>query len=160
MKKYLSIILFLTLFIGGELFSQTIYYGGRLGLSLAREDKTTTSKLGLQIGGLLEYVTATNLAFETELNWNSQEGTPIEWALQLKYYFETNIRGLKPYLAIGGDLWFFGDGPYVGGKVGGGMDMQLSRYFVIPLDLQIGQVFMGDETANYFAGTTGIKFIF
>lgn len=159
MKKYLAIIFILSLFISGELFSQKVYYGGRFGLSLAGTDEITP-KLGLQIGGLLEYVTDINLAFETELNWNTQEGTPLEWALQLKYYFETNVVGLRPYLSIGGDLWFFGDGPYVGGKVGGGLDMQLSRHFVIPLDFQIGQVFIGDETANYFAGTTGIKFIF
>lgn len=159
MKKYFVLIFILSLFITGELFSQRIYYGGRLGLSLARADETTP-KLGFQFGGMLEYVTASNIAFETEVNFNTQKGFPIEWALQLKYYFETNIQGLKPYLGIGGDLWFFEGGPYVGGKIGAGMDMQLSRYFVIPLDFQIGQVFIGDDTANYFAGTTGIKFYF
>lgn len=159
MKKYLLMIFIVFLFIGGELFSQRVYYGGRVGLSLARADETTP-KLGLQVGGLLEYVTASNFAFGTEVNLNTQEGLPIEWALQLKYYFETNIKGLKPYIGIGGDLWFFEGGPYAGGKVVAGMDMQLSRYFVIPLDFQVGQVFIGDDTANYFAGTTGVKFFF
>jgi len=159
MKKYLLTIFVLSLFLGGELFSQTVYYGARLGLSLARADETTP-KLGLQVGGLLEYVAPFNLSIGSEFNFNTQKGNPIELALQLKYYFETNIRGLKPYFLVGGDLWFFEGGPYAGGKIGAGMDMQLSRYFVIPLDFQVGQVFIGDDTANYFAGTTGIKFFF
>lgn len=66
MKKYLSVVFILTIFLSAELFSQTFYHGGRLGLSLGRADETTP-KLGLQFGGLLESVTASNIAFETEL---------------------------------------------------------------------------------------------
>ncbi len=159
MKKYFLIISILFLVFNTQTFSQRAYYGARLGLSLARADETTP-KLGLQAGGLLEYVTASNLSFGTELNLNTQKGMPIEWALQIKYYFETSVKGLLPYVGIGGDMWFFGDGPYFGGKVIGGMDMQLGRHFAIPLDFQWGQVFIGDDTAYYFGGSTGIKFIF
>ncbi|NOX67319.1 MAG: hypothetical protein GXO85_16350 [Chlorobi bacterium] len=159
MKRFLSIIFIVSFLIGGELFSQTFYYGIRTGFSLARADETTP-KLGLQVGGLLEYVTKHNLAFGTEVNLNTQKGMPIEWALQIKYFFNTDVMGLKPYIDIGGDLWFFTGGPYAGARIGAGMDMQLSRNFVIPLDFQFGQVFIGDDRASYFAGTTGIKFFF
>jgi len=159
MKKYLSVIFILFLFISGELFSQTVYYGARLGLSLAQADEETP-KLGMQGGGLIEYVTASNFAFGTELNINTQKGLPIEWVLQVKYYFNTSVRGLKPYIDLGANLWFFEGGPYTGWRVGGGLDFQLSRYFVIPLDFQYGKVSIGDDWVDYFAGTTGIKFFF
>jgi len=96
MKKYLIVIFVLSILLSGELFSQSFFYGGKLGLSLAGTDEITP-KLGLQVGGTLEYVTAFNLGFESELNLNTQAGTPIELALKLKYYFETNIEGLKPF---------------------------------------------------------------
>ncbi len=159
MKRILTIISVVSLLTAGNLFSQTFYYGIRTGFSLARADETTP-KLGFQVGGLLEYVTEYNLAFGTEVNLNTQKGMPIEWALQIKYYFDTKVTGLKPYIDIGGDLWFFTGGPYAGARIGAGMDLQLSRKFVIPLDFQFGQVFIGDDNASYFAGTTGIKFFF
>ena len=159
MKKYLSIIFILSLFVSGELFSQRVYYGARFGLSLAQADDET-AKLGMLVGGLLEYVTASNIAFGTEINLNTQKGLPIEWALQVKYYFNTNIKGLKPHIDLGANLWFFEGGPYTGWRVGGGLDFQLSRYFVIPLDFQYGKVSIGDDWVDYFAGTTGVKFFF
>jgi len=159
MKKFLAIIFVISLLIGGDLFSQTFYYGVRTGFSLARADEETP-RLGFQVGGLLEYVTEHNLAFGTEVNLNTQKGAPIEWALQIKYYFDTKVMGLKPYIDIGGDLWFFTGGPYAGARIGAGMDLQLTRDFVIPLDFQFGQVFIGDDTSSYFAGTTGVKFFF
>ncbi len=159
MKKIFPAIFILTLLIGGELFSQTVYYGARVGLSLAQADEETP-KLGLQAGGLLEYVFASDIALGTELNLNTQKGVPIEWAVQVKYYFNTNVRGLKPYIDLGANLWFFDGGPYTGWRVGGGMDFKLSRYFVIPLDFQYGKVSIGDNWVDYFAGTTGIKFFF
>lgn len=159
MKKYLFVVFILTIFLSGELFSQTFFYGGKLGLSLAGTNEVTP-KLGLQVGGAVEYVTSFNLGFGSELNWNTQAGNPIELAILLKYYFETNIKGLKPFLGIGGDMWFVDNGPYFGTKVTAGMDMQLGRHFIIPLEIQFGQVFYGDENVDYFAGSTGIKFIF
>lgn len=159
MKKSASILFFVLLLISSEVFAQRSFYGLRLGLSLARAE-VDDPRLGFQVGGMLEHLTASKFAFGAEFNINTQKGTPKDLAIYVKYYFDTNVTGLNYYLSLAGDLWFFEGGPYGGAKIGAGMDMQLSRRFIIPIDLQYGQVFINGDNASYFGGVTGVKFLF
>ena len=61
--------------------SSNIYYGLRLGLSLARGEAEATPELGFQVGGMLEHITASNFGFGTEFNINTQPGTPKDLAI-------------------------------------------------------------------------------
>lgn len=160
MKKLITFVSIILLVLSSDIFSQGNYYGLRLGLSLARGEAKATPELGFQVGGMLEHITASNFGFGTEFNINTQPGTPKDLAIYVKYYFTTNVTGLKYYVSLAGDLWFFEGGPYGGAKIGAGMDMQLSRHFAIPIDLQYGQAFISGDNAAYFGGTTGVKFKF
>ena len=158
MKKYF-LILFLILSTSNFIYSQHGAYGIKVGPSLARATTDTVS-LGLQIGAQLEYVFSSNIALGSELNLNTQPGIPIEWAIQIKYYFNLNQKEMLPYFGIGTQVWFFEGGPYYGARVGGGIDLKLNNNFIIPIDVQFGRIFRDDGEVISFAGTTGIKFIF
>ena len=158
MKKYI-LILFLILPTSSFIYSQHATYGMKTGPSLARGTVDTVS-LGLQIGAQLEYVFSSNIAFGSELNLNTQSGIPIEWALHVKYYFNLKQKEMIPFIGVGTQVWFFEGGPYYGVKVVSGIDLKLNKKFIVPIDLQLGRIFIDDGEVISFAGTVGIKFFF
>jgi hypothetical protein len=158
MKKYF-LILFLLLSTSSLLYSQHATYGFKTGPSLARGTVDTVS-LGLQIGAQLEYVFSSNIAFGSELNINTQPGIPIDWVLQVKYYFKLKQKEIIPFIGVGTQVWFFEGGPYYAASVGAGVDLWLSKKFIVPIDLQFGRIFIDEGEVISFAGTVGIKYFF
>jgi hypothetical protein len=143
--------------------------GGRLGMSLA--SGSGNSSAGLQIGPMAEVIFSRNFAVGTELNINTQSGTPIEWADYFKMYFNIPGSSIKPYANLGVSLWFVTDGPYFGIRLGGGALFKVANNVYIPADLQLGPVFFSEKTFDiygkattkgntifYLAITTGIRY--
>lgn len=143
--------------------------GGRLGMSLASGQGNSSA--GLQIGPMAEVLFGKNLAVGTELNINTQSGTPIEWADYFKMYFNIPGSNVKPYANLGVSLWFVTDGPYFGLRLGGGANFKVASNLYIPADLQLGPVFLSEKTFDiygksttktntvfYLAITTGIRY--
>lgn len=149
--------------------------GGRFGLSVA----SSGGGAGLQIGPMGELLFNKNMGVGTELNINTQTGTPIEWADYFKYYFDIPSNpNIKPYADAGFNLWFVSGGPYFGIRFGGGVNFKVAPNLYIPADIQMGPVFAsssggggyydyfgnyygGGSTSNtifYFAITSGIRY--
>ena len=127
-----------------SLFSVTAYsqnrfvVGGRLGLSVAGGVETSP---GFQIGPMGEYYFNSEnnkMAVGTELNINTQAGTPVEWA----NYFK----------------WFYPGGSSLALRFGGGINFLVAPNIYIPADIQLGPVFATGTSVFYFAITTGIRY--
>jgi hypothetical protein len=146
--------------------------GGRLGLSLFTVGGGTTynyyygsygttassMQAGLQIGPTAEVVFNKQFAVCTDLNINTQSGTPIEWANTFKMYFPVSGSKIKPYADFGFNLWFYTGGPYFGIRGGGGALFPIANHLYIAADLQIGPVFATGTTPFYIAMTSGIRY--
>ena len=156
MKKYILVII-ITFLLTSIINGQYGTYGLKSGPSLARGTVDTVS-LGLQIGAQLEYVFGSNIALGSELNLNTQSGTPIAWVLQAKYYIQLKQKEIKPFFGIGTQVWFFEGGPYYAASLGAGVDLWLNKKFIVPIDLQFGRIFIDEGEVISFAGTVGIKF--
>ena len=156
MKKYILILLLMSS-TSSFIYAQYATYGFKAGPSLARGTVDTVS-LGLQIGAQLEYVFSSNIALSSEVNINTQPGIPIDWVLQVKYYVQLKQKEIKPFFGVGTQVWFFEGGPYYAASVGAGVDLWLSKKFIIPIDLQFGRIFIEEGEVISFAGTVGIKF--
>lgn len=130
--------------------------GGRFGLSIGSGGGGSSA--GLQLGPMGEVLFNKNIALGTELNINTQSGTPIEWAAYFKYYFNTQNPSIKLYADGGMGLWFVTGGPYIGLRFGGGANFKVANNLYIPADLQLGPVFITGENVFYFAITTGIRY--
>ena len=172
MKKMLfSFLLFLS--ITYTPYAQTSLkwiVGGRFGLSVA----SSGGGAGLQIGPMGELLFNKNMGVGTELNINTQTGTPIEWADYFKYYFDIPSNpDIKPYADAGFSLWFIsGAGTNFGIRFGGGVNFKVAPNLYIPADIQMGPVFYSSSstfngfyytntastTIFYFAITTGIRY--
>ena len=149
--------------------------GGRFGLSVGSGGGGSSA--GLQIGPMAELLFNKNMGVGTELNINTQPGTPIEWADYFKYYFDIpGNSNIKPYADAGISLWFFTGGPFFGIRFGGGANFKVAPNLYIPADLQLGPVFYStpgvsynylgypygststSSTFFYFAITSGIRY--
>ena len=147
-----------------SLFSVTAYsqnrfvVGGRLGLSVAGGVETSP---GFQIGPIGEYYFNSEnnrMAVGTELNINTQAGTPVEWANYFKYFIEIDKTDMKPYADGGLGLWFYPGGPSLALRFGGGINFLVAPNIYIPADIQLGPVFATGTSVFYFAITTGIRY--
>lgn len=130
--------------------------GGRFGLSIGSGGGGSSA--GLQIGPMGEVLFNRNIALGSELNINTQSGTPVEWAVYFKYYFDTQNPSIKLYGDAGMGLWFVTGGPYVGLRFGGGAHFKVANNLYIPADIQLGPVFITGGNVFYIAITTGIRY--
>jgi hypothetical protein len=152
-------IIAVTCFLSGFSYSQSKFViGGRVGLSMAGGAETSA---GFQIGPMGEFYfnpNDDNMALGTELNINSQSGTPIEWANLFKYHITVNKLNMKPYIDGGLSLWFYPGGPFLAIRFGGGINFLVAPNIYIPADIQLGPIFATGTTVFYFALTTGIRY--
>jgi len=146
--------------------------GGRLGISIAsvgggatvynpqtfRFETESATSAGLQIGFTGEAILSKVYGISSEFNINTQGGTPIEWANSFKYYFAIRGSKIKAYGDGGFSLWFYGGGPYIGLRFGGGALFPLAPKLYIPADLQLGPIFASGSTVFYIAITSGIRY--
>lgn len=144
--------------------------GGRMGMSLYTISTTsynywygTTSSVssttaGFQIGFTGEYLFNKQMGIGSDLNINTQAGTPIEWATFFKMYFLVKGSDIRPYADGGFNLFFVTGGPYFGLRFGGGAMFKVARNIYIPADLQLGLVFPTGATVFYMAITSGIRY--
>jgi|GEM_PF-910748 len=139
--------------------------GGKVGMSIG--SASGGSSVGLLIGPMGEVLFGKGMAVGTELNINTQSGTPIEWADYFKYYFNIPGSSIKPYANFGLSLWFVTGGPYFGIRFGGGANFKVANNLYIPADLQLGPVFVSQSngfgqststTVFYIAITSGIRY--
>ncbi len=130
--------------------------GGKLGMSIGSGGGASSA--GLLIGPMAEVIFNRNMAVGTELNINTQSGTPIEWANYFKYYFDIPGSTIKPYANAGLGLWFVTGGPYFGIRFGGGANFKVANNIYIPADLQLGPVFVTGTTVFYVTITSGIRY--
>ena len=156
MKKPVRLLIFLV-FISliitesSSTFAQVKWaVGGRFGLSIGSGGGGSTA--GLQLGPMGEVLFNRNMGIQTELNINTQPGTPIEWANTFKYFFDVPGSNIKPYADAGVGLWFFTGGPFFGIRFGGGALFEVAPHLYIPADLQLGPVFYSRETFSFFGG--------
>lgn len=137
--------------VGGGVASYNYYYGGYT-------TSTSSMQAGLQIGPTAEVIFNKQFAICTDLNINTQAGTPVEWANTFKIYFPISGSKIRPYADAGFNLWFFTGGPYFGIRGGGGALFPIANHLYIPADLQIGPVFATGTTPFYIAITSGIRY--
>ena len=132
--------------------------GGRIGLSVAGGVETSP---GFQIGPMGEYFFIPgnlDMALGSEININTQPGTPVEWANYFKYFIKTDKTEIKPYIDGGLSLWFYRGGPSLAIRFGGGINFPIAPNFDVPADIQLGPVFATGTTVFYFAITTGLRY--
>ena len=158
MTKIFS-LLFIFSFLSGTAYSQNRFVaGGRIGLSVAGGVETSP---GFQIGPMGEYYfnpENNRMAVGTEININSQSGTPVEWADYFKYFIKINKPDMKPYIDAGLSLWFYHGGPSLAVRFGGGINFLAAPNIYVPADIQLGPVFATGTSVFYFAITTGIRY--
>ncbi len=158
MNKIFFIIIIIS-FLSISSYSQSKFViGGRLGLSVAGGAETSP---GFQIGPMGEYFFNpfnNKMAIGTELNINSQAGTPVEWANYFKYFITIDKTNMKPYIDSGLSLWFYPGGPFLALRFGGGINFLVAPNIYIPADIQLGPVFATGTSVFYFAITTGIRY--
>jgi hypothetical protein len=132
--------------------------GGHMGLSVG--SAAGQSEAGFQLGPMFEVIFQKNLAIGTELNINTQEGTPVEWADYFKYYFSIPGSAVKPYVDGGFSLWFVTGGPYFGLRFGGGANIPVAKNLYVAPDMQLGPVFTTGSTTFYFTIRGGLRYQF
>jgi hypothetical protein len=157
--RSLIVLFALVSVIGAGASGQTKFlFGGNMGLSVG--SAAGQSEAGFQFGPMFEVVFQKSLAVGTELNINTQEGTPVEWADYFKYYFTIPGSGVRPYVDGGFNLWFVTGGPYFGLRFGGGANIPVARNLYVSPDMQLGPVFTTGSTTFYFAMRGGIRYQF
>lgn len=132
--------------------------GGRMGLSVAGGVETSP---GFQIGPMAEYLFIpgnNSMALGSEININTQSGTPVEWADYFKYFIKISKTEIKPYVDGGLSLWFYPGGPSLAIRFGGGINFLVAPNIYIPADIQLGPVFATGTSVFYFAITSGIRY--
>jgi len=148
--------------------------GGRLGISIGSlsvsnpyydyfygyygSKSSSSTSAGLQIGPTAEVIFGKQFAVTTEVNINTQSGTPIEWANTFKTYFLISGSKILPYADGGFGLLFVTGGPYFGIRAGGGALFPVAKNLYIPADLQIGLYFGNSLTLFWIAITSGIRY--
>lgn len=130
--------------------------GARAGLSIGSAGGSSSA--GFQLGGCYEYFLNKNASIGSELNLNTQDGTPIEWGNSYKYYFKVPAHNLKAYIDGGFNLWFMTGGPYFGFRFGGGALFPIDKKLYVPVDIKMGPIFISGSNVFYFAITSGIRY--
>jgi hypothetical protein len=160
MKRYCSHALFflaILLLYPISLHAQKISVGARGGLSFFSYGNGSSA--GLQIGPTFDYEFQHGMYFESDLNVNTQGGTPTEWANSFKYFLQAPEGATyQPYLDGGFGLWFLTGGPYFGIRAGGGVYFTIAPDLEVPADIQLGPVFTTGSTTFYLALTSGIRY--
>ena len=149
----------LLLAIGAGALGQTKFMvGGNMGLSVG--SAAGESSAGFSFGPMFEVLFQKNLAVGTELNINTQDGTPVEWADYFKYYFSVPASKVRPYIDGGFGLWFVTGGPYFGLRFGGGANIPVAKNLDVAPDMQLGPIFATGTTVFYFTIRGGIRYQF
>ena len=143
------------LLVHSQCFAQVYSVGGRGGFSIFSYGNSST---GLQIGPSFDVELQRGLALGTELNINTQGGTPVEWASYGKYFLDAPAYNFRPYVDGGIGIWFVSGGPYFGIRGGGGMYFPIGPNLMVPADIQIGPVFTSGSSTFYVAITSGIRY--
>ncbi|HEY6193157.1 MAG TPA: hypothetical protein VI215_12610 [Bacteroidota bacterium] len=137
--------------------AQKITVGARGGLSFFSYGNGSSA--GIQIGPTFDYEFQHGMYFESDLNVNTQGGTPTEWANSVKYFLQVPEGATyQPYLDGGFGLWFLTGGPYFGIRAGGGVLFRIAPDLEVPADIQLGPVFTTGSTTFYLALTSGIRY--
>lgn len=145
--------------VGAGAYGQTQFLvGGNMGLSVG--SAAGESDAGFHFGPMFEVIFQKNLAVGTELNINTQAGTPVEWADYFKYYFSIPASKVRPYVDGGFSLWFVTGGPYFALRFGGGANIPIAKNLYIAPDMQLGPIFATGTTVFYFAMRGGIRYEF
>jgi hypothetical protein len=126
--------------------------GGHIGLSLS------DGNAGFHFGPMTEAVFNRQFAVGTELNINTQAGTPVEWPFYFKYFFNVPGSKLKPYADAGFNLVIITGGPYFGLRFGGGVNIPVAKNLAIAPDLQAGPVFASGSTIFGLLIRVGIRY--
>ncbi len=159
--KFKSLLVFVAMvcLVGAQATGQTKYVvGGNMGLSVG--SAAGESEAGLHLGPMFEVIFQKNLAVGTELNINTQAGTPVEWADYFKYYFSVPASKVRPYVNGGFSLWFVTGGPYFGLRFGGGANIPVAPNLDIAPDMQLGPIFATNTTVFYFVMRCGVRYQF
>ena len=160
MKEPSLRLLFLTLVVLGASISSHAQVkwvvGGNLGISIG--SGWGGSSAGLQLGPMAEAVFNKNMGVGSELNINTQAGTPIEWANYFKYYFSVPSSNIRPFANAGFGLWLVTGGPYFGLRFGGGANFPIARNLSIAPELQLGPVFTTGSSTFVFVIRGGIRY--
>jgi hypothetical protein len=151
-----SIIAVIVLGCTIQSYGQKSSLGGRFGLSIGSGGGESAA--GLQLGPTFDYEFNKGMIIGSELNINTQTGTPIEWADYFKYVIPVQSAKVSPYVDGGLGLWFATGGPYFGLRFGGGSYFKVGENLYVPADLQLGPIFATGTTVFYFAITTGIRY--
>lgn len=169
--KILFLVLIIICFYSNYAFAQNSYnlslnspsnsssinwlIGGKAGMSIGSGSGGTSA--GFLIGPMAEVIFGKGMAVGTELNINTQSGTPIEWADYFKYYFDISDSPVKPYVNGGISLWFVSGGPFFAIRLGGGANFKVAKNLYIPADLQFGPIFYSEKTEDWWTGETSSK---
>jgi len=130
--------------------------GGNMGISVASGGGFTSA--GFHLGPMAEVLIGKGPAVGTELNINTQTGTPIEWANYFKHYFTVPGSKVKPYANAGFGLYFFTGGPYFDIRFGGGAQFEVGRNLYVPAELQLGPIFATGTTGFVFIIRSGVRY--
>ena len=158
MTKIFFLLSFVCLFSVLSYSQNRFVVGGRMGLSVAGEVETSP---GFQIGPMGEYffIPGNNeMALGSEININTQNDTPIEWANYFKYFVKFSRADIKPYVDGGLSLWFYRGSPSLAIRFGGGINFLVAPNIYIPADIQLGPVFATGTSVFYFVITSGIRY--
>ena len=148
-----ALLFCISIVTNAQSFNKKFVIGGRFGLSLG--DGTA----GLQIGPTGAYYFNQNMGLSSDLNINTQTGTPVEWNASFNYMLDVTNQQYRPYFDGGMSLWFLTGGPYFGLRFGGGVLFKVAPNMYVPADAQFGPVFGNSTSAFYFALTTGIRYV-
>lgn len=146
-------------FVAPRLSGQTRYVvGGNMGLSVG--SGAGESDAGFHLGPMFEVLFQRDMSVGTELNINTQGGTPVEWGNYFKYYISLPASKVRPYVDGGFSLWFVTGGPYFGLRFGGGANIPIAPNLDIAPDMQLGPIFATGTTVFYFVMRCGVRYQF
>ncbi len=165
MKNIILVVLVLS-FCVGALFAQPVY-GGRLGLNMgnitANNIQDNGARMGLHIGGMMQYPIAENILIQPELlysmkgvKWDSSGGFESTWAMDyleipvmVKYDYVMPTVRIQPYLGPSFGILLSAKDKWEGGGSSGTTDFK-DHTNALDVGLNIGAdvVFM----KNFMAG--------
>lgn len=154
-SRSIALFVFVFLLLNICTAQQAISVGGRGGLSIFSSGGSST---GLQFGPTFDYEIQRSILLGSELNINTQGGTPIEWGNYVKYLIDVPRSDIRPYIDGGFGLWFYTGGPYLGLRFGGGAYFPIGPNLMVPADITLGPVFTSGSSTFYFALTSGIRY--